>query len=202
MKDITLRAQRTYQYAPSVPEFADNQLTLEMSCPDPYEYTTELFIRVFSEDYCFMGSDTRTLTGKIPRKTHFHIDSRTGKQRRDGLRTEIKRKAVLLDGFLLTSLTVVNLSHSGKERSVEGVAGLFLQRLLKQDNCPVEAVGLHTAEGMFRQFLIGLRPGAQGEESCESPCNEFLHVGRMFYECADKDRSYFPYLCLKDLKKA
>lgn len=75
MKDITLRAQRTYQYAPSVPEFADNQLTLEMSCPDPYEYTTELFIRVFSEDYCFMGSDTRTLTGKIPRKTHFHIDS-------------------------------------------------------------------------------------------------------------------------------
>lgn len=75
MKNITLRAQRTCQQAPSAPEYADNQLTLEMYCPEPYEYTTELFIRVFSEDHRFMGCDTRTLTGKIPRKTSFHIAS-------------------------------------------------------------------------------------------------------------------------------
>lgn len=75
MKDITLRAQRTDYCTPSAPEFADNQLIIDMFCPDPYEYTTELFIRVFSEDYRFMGCDTRTLTGKIPRKTRFHIAS-------------------------------------------------------------------------------------------------------------------------------
>ena len=73
MKNVMLRATRTFIEDLCAPEYAHNHLAVEISHPDGFTDTQELSIRVYSSEYRLLGCDTRSLKGKRPRKVRFDI---------------------------------------------------------------------------------------------------------------------------------
>ena len=73
MKNVMLRATRTFIEDLCAPEYAHNHLAVEISHPDGFTDAQELSIRVYSSEYCLLGCDTRSLKGKRPRKVRFDI---------------------------------------------------------------------------------------------------------------------------------
>ena len=73
MKNVMLRATRTFIEDLCAPEYAHNHLAVEISHPDGFTDAQELSIRVYSSEYRLLGCDTRSLKGKRPRKVRFDI---------------------------------------------------------------------------------------------------------------------------------
>lgn len=73
MKNVMLRATRTFIENLCAPEYAHNHLAVEISHPDGFTDAQELSIRVYSSEYRLLGCDTRSLKGKRPRKVRFDI---------------------------------------------------------------------------------------------------------------------------------
>lgn len=73
MKNVMLRATRTFIEDFCAPEYAHNHLAVEISHPDGFTDAQELSIRVYSSEYRLLGCDTRSLKGKRPRKVRFDI---------------------------------------------------------------------------------------------------------------------------------
>lgn len=69
MKNLMLRAMRTLDESICAPEYANNQLAIEMLFPEPPASMNELSVQVYSKDYRLMGADVYTPSSqKIPRK--------------------------------------------------------------------------------------------------------------------------------------
>ena len=73
MKNVMLRATRTFIEDLCAPEYAHNHLAVEISHPDGFTDAQELSIRVYSCEYRLLGCDTRSLKGKKSRKVRFDI---------------------------------------------------------------------------------------------------------------------------------
>lgn len=73
MKNVMLRATRTFIENLCAPEYAHHHLAVEISHPDGFTDTQELSIRVYSCEYRLLGCDTRSLKGKKSRKVRFDI---------------------------------------------------------------------------------------------------------------------------------
>ena len=61
MKNVMLRATRTFIGDLCAPEYAHNHLAVEISHPDGFTDAQELSIRVYSCEYRLLGCDTRSL---------------------------------------------------------------------------------------------------------------------------------------------
>ena len=57
MENIILRAMRTFDESVCAPEYARNQLAIEIIFPEPPVFINELAVRVYSEDYQLIGAD-------------------------------------------------------------------------------------------------------------------------------------------------
>ena len=68
MKNVMLRATRTFIEDLCAPEYAHNHLAVEISHPDGFTDAQELSIRVYSCEYRLLGCDTRSLKEKSPEK--------------------------------------------------------------------------------------------------------------------------------------
>lgn len=78
MKNLMLRAMRTLDESICAPEYANNQLAIEMLFPEPPASMNELSVQVYSKDYRLMGADVYTPSSqKIPRKIRFTVLSDT-----------------------------------------------------------------------------------------------------------------------------
>lgn len=78
MKNLMLRAMRTLDESICAPEYASNQLAIEMLFPEPPASMNELSVQVYSKDYRLMGADVYTPSSqKIPRKIRFTVLSDT-----------------------------------------------------------------------------------------------------------------------------
>lgn len=75
MKNLMLRVSRTFSEELYAPEYAQNHLAVELSHPDGFTDTRELSIRVYSDEYRFLGCDARELPRKNLRKVRFDICS-------------------------------------------------------------------------------------------------------------------------------
>lgn len=73
MKNVMLRATRTFIENLCAPEYAHNHLAVEISHPDGFTDAQEFSIRVYSSEYRLLGCDTRSLKGKKSRKVRFDI---------------------------------------------------------------------------------------------------------------------------------
>lgn len=78
MKNIILRAMRTFDESVCAPEYARNQLAIEIIFPEPPVFINELAVRVYSEDYQLIGADVYSPSSrKTPRKVRFIVLSDT-----------------------------------------------------------------------------------------------------------------------------
>lgn len=75
MKNLMLRVSRTFSEELYAPEYAQNHLAVELSHPDGFTNAQELSIRVYSDEYRFLGCDARELPRKNLRKVRFDICS-------------------------------------------------------------------------------------------------------------------------------
>ena len=57
MKNLVLRAMHSFDESLTGPEYACNQLVVEMISDEPLTDTNELDVRIYSADYRLMGSD-------------------------------------------------------------------------------------------------------------------------------------------------
>ena len=73
MKNVMLRATRTFIEDLCAPDYAHNHLAVEISHPDGFTDAQELSIRVYSSEYRLLGCDTRSPKGKKSRKVRFDI---------------------------------------------------------------------------------------------------------------------------------
>lgn len=72
MENIILRAMRTFDESVCAPEYARNQLAIEIIFPEPPVFINELAVRVYSEDYQLIGADVYSPSSrKNPRKVRF-----------------------------------------------------------------------------------------------------------------------------------
>ena len=68
MENIILRAMRTFDESVCAPEYARNQLAIEIIFPEPPVFINELAVRVYSEDYQLIGADVYSPSSrKTPR---------------------------------------------------------------------------------------------------------------------------------------
>ena len=66
MKNLVLRAMRSFDESLTGPEYACNQLVVEIISDEPLTDTNELDVRIYSADYQLTGSDSRNfLPGKL-----------------------------------------------------------------------------------------------------------------------------------------
>lgn len=78
MENIILRAMRTFDESICAPEYARNQLAIEIIFPEPPVFINELAVRVYSEDYQLIGADVYSPSSrKTPRKVRFIVLSDT-----------------------------------------------------------------------------------------------------------------------------
>ena len=78
MENIILRAMRTFDESVCAPEYARNQLAIEIIFPEPPVFINELAVRVYSEDYQLIGADVYSPSSrKTPRKVRFIVLSDT-----------------------------------------------------------------------------------------------------------------------------
>lgn len=78
MENIILRAMRTFDESVCTPEYARNQLAIEIIFPEPPVFINELAVRVYSEDYQLIGADVYSPSSrKTPRKVRFIVLSDT-----------------------------------------------------------------------------------------------------------------------------
>ena len=78
MENIILRAMRTFDESVCAPEYARNQLAIEIIIPEPPVFINELAVRVYSEDYQLIGADVYSPSSqKTPRKVRFIVLSDT-----------------------------------------------------------------------------------------------------------------------------
>ena len=78
MENIILRAMRTFDESVCTPEYARNQLAIEIIFPEPPVFINELTVRVYSEDYQLIGADVYSPSSrKTPRKVRFIVLSDT-----------------------------------------------------------------------------------------------------------------------------
>lgn len=73
MKNLILRATRTFNENLCAPEYANNELVVEILHPDSFSDTQELSVSVYGMDYRLLGRDTCQLKGKKRSKARFHI---------------------------------------------------------------------------------------------------------------------------------
>lgn len=72
MKNLVLRAMRSFDESLTGPEYACNQLVVEMISDEPLTDTNELDVRIYSADYQLTGSDSRKFSSrKTPLKIRF-----------------------------------------------------------------------------------------------------------------------------------
>lgn len=78
MKNPVLRAMRSLDESLNAPEYACNQLAVEIISDEPLMNTGELTVRVFSADYQMTSADSRRFPSrKTPRKIRFRLLSDT-----------------------------------------------------------------------------------------------------------------------------
>ena len=78
MENIILRAMRTFDESVCAPEYARNQLAIEIIFPEAPVFINELAVRVYSEDYQLIGADVYSPSSrKTPRKVRFIVLSDT-----------------------------------------------------------------------------------------------------------------------------
>lgn len=78
MENIILRAMRTFDESVCAPEYARNQLAIEIIFPEAPVFINELAVRVYSEDYQLIGADVYSPSSrKNPRKVRFIVLSDT-----------------------------------------------------------------------------------------------------------------------------
>lgn len=76
MKNLVLRAMRSFDESLTGPEYACNQLVVEMISDEPLTDTNELDVRIYSADYQLTGSDSRKFSSrKTPLKIRFQLVS-------------------------------------------------------------------------------------------------------------------------------
>ena len=64
MKNLVLRAMRSFDESLTGPEYACNQLVVEMISDEPLTDTNELDVRIYSADYQLTGSDSRKFSSR------------------------------------------------------------------------------------------------------------------------------------------
>ena len=76
--NLTVRAMRALDETHAAPEYANNQLIVELLSATPLTDTSELSIRIFSSRYQLMATDTWQHNGsKTPRRIRFRLLSET-----------------------------------------------------------------------------------------------------------------------------
>ena len=76
MKNLVLRAMRSFDESLTGPEYACNQLVVEMISDEPLTDTNELDVRIYSADYQLTGSDSRKFSSReTPLKIRFQLVS-------------------------------------------------------------------------------------------------------------------------------
>lgn len=76
MKNLVLRAMRSFDESLTGPEYACNQLVVEMISDEPLTDTNELDVCIYSADYQLTGSDSRKFSSrKTPLKIRFQLVS-------------------------------------------------------------------------------------------------------------------------------
>lgn len=76
--NLTVRAMRALDETHAAPEYANNQLMVELLSATPLTDTSELSIRIFSSRYQLMATDTWQHNGsKTPRRIRFRLLSET-----------------------------------------------------------------------------------------------------------------------------
>ena len=76
--NLTVRVMRALDETHAAPEYANNQLMVELLSATPLTDTSELSIRIFSSRYQLMATDTWQHNGsKIPRRIRFRLLSET-----------------------------------------------------------------------------------------------------------------------------
>ena len=131
MKNLVLRAMRSFDESLTGPEYACNQLVVEMISDEPLTDTNELDVRIYSADYQLTGSDSRKFSSrKTPLKIRFQLVS---------------------DSFCMLIFLQKTSTRNGAEPDWRTYVCIRI-RNFSQNSCATPPGGLNCMKGNSRRF--------------------------------------------------
>lgn len=144
MKNLVLRAMRSFDESLTGPEYACNQLVVEMISDEPLTDTNELDVRIYSADYQLTGSDSRKFSSrKTPLKIRFQLVS-------DSFWNESLYHVFIFRNGILLFLQKTS-TRNGAEPDWRTYVCIRI-RNFSQNSCATPPGGLNCMKGNSRRF--------------------------------------------------